>query len=155
MLLNIVENLELTASGAEAWGLLRDTQRLARLIPGVQSVDPLECPGREAYLAQVMEKVGPFKVTMRIEVAVTETVEMEAMGATLRGADAGGRSRATGALRVELTPSVAGKSMRMAVNVEVLGKLAALGAPVIRRRVTELFSEFGQRVMAEFEAAKA
>jgi carbon monoxide dehydrogenase subunit G len=155
VLLNVTENLELAAAGADVWLLLRDTERVARLVPGVQSVEPMESPGKEAYRVQVMEKVGPFKVTMKLEVAVSETVEMEVLGATLKGGDATGLSRATGTLRVELTPSAAGTSMRIVVNVEVLGKLAALGASVIRRRVTELFNEFGQRVVVEFGAVKS
>jgi uncharacterized protein len=155
VLLNVTENLELSAGGADVWRLLRDTERLARLVPGVQSVEPIESPGKEAYRVRVMEKVGPFKVTMNLEVAVAETLELEVLGATLKGGDTGRLSRTTGTLRVALTPSDAGTSMRIIVNVEVLGKLAALGAPVIRRRVTELFNEFGQRVVAEFGVPKA
>jgi carbon monoxide dehydrogenase subunit G len=155
MLLNVTENLELGAAGADVWRLLRDTERFARLVASVQSVEPMEFPDKEAYRVQVMEKVGPFKVIMKLDVAVTESVELEALGATVKGVDAAGRSRATGTLRVELTPSTVGTLMRFVVNVEVLGKLATLGAPVIRRRVTELFSDFGQRVVAEFAVDKA
>lgn len=155
MLLNVTENLELGAAGADVWRLLRDTERFARLVASVQSVEPMESPDKEAYRVQVMEKVGPFKVIMKLDVAVTETVELETLGATVKGVDAAGRSRATGTLRVELTPSTVGTLMRFVVNVEVLGKLATLGAPVIRRRVTELFNDFGQRVVAEFAVAKA
>jgi carbon monoxide dehydrogenase subunit G len=155
MLLNVTENLELGAAGADVWRLLRDTERFARLVASVQSIEPMEFPDKEAYRVQVMEKVGPFKVIMKLDVAVTESIELEALGATVKGVDAAGRSRATGTLRVELTPSTIGTLMRFVVNVEVLGKLATLGAPVIRRRVTELFSDFGQRVVAEFAVDKA
>jgi carbon monoxide dehydrogenase subunit G len=44
--------------------------------------------------------------------------------------------------------------MEFEVAVEVLGKLATLGASVIRRKVNELFSEFGRRIRAEFEVAQ-
>jgi uncharacterized protein len=158
VLLNVTEKLELNSPQTSVWQLLRDTERLARLVPGVQSVERIESSDmdssdKEAYRVQVMEKVGPFKVTMKLEIGVTETVEPSVLSATVKGGDAIGMSRATGAVRVELNPSASGTSMSFHVNVEVLGKLATLGAPVIRRRVTELFSEFGRRVVAEFPVA--
>jgi carbon monoxide dehydrogenase subunit G len=119
-------------------------------VPGVQSVERIESSDKEAYRVQVMEKVGPFKVTMKLEIGVTEIVEPSVLGATVKGGDAIGMSRATGTVRVESSELSSGTSMSFKVNVEVLGKLATLGAPVIRRRVTELFSEFGRRVIAEF-----
>jgi carbon monoxide dehydrogenase subunit G len=155
VLLNVTENLELGAASADVWQLLRDTKRLAELVPGVQSVEPVESANKETYRVQVMEKVGPFKVTMKLDVVVTEAVELEILGATVKGGDSTGMSRCTGTLRVELTPSAEQTSMSLLVNVEVLGKLAALGSPVIRRRVSELFNEFGRRVVAEFGVGKA
>ncbi len=155
MLLSVTENLELATGSGDAWQLLRDTERLARLVGGVQSVEPIESPGTEAYRVVVMEKVGPFKVIMNLEVAITETVELQVLGATIKGSEPKGGSRATGTVRVELTPSPAGTAMRFIVNVEILGKLATLGAPVIRRRVNELFSDFGKRVVAEFAVGAA
>jgi carbon monoxide dehydrogenase subunit G len=150
VLLNVTENLEINAPQTSVWQLLRDTERLARLVPGVQSVERIESSDKEAYRVQVMEKVGPFKVTMKLEIGVTEIVEPSVLGATVKGGDAIGMSRATGTVRVESSELSSGTSMSFKVNVEVLGKLATLGAPVIRRRVTELFSEFGRRVIAEF-----
>lgn len=150
MLLNLTENLKLQAPGQAVWQLLRDTERLAGLLPGVRSVERIESPDKEAYRAQVTEKVGPFKVTMKLDIAITEMVEPSLLVATVKGGDAVGVSRATGHIRIEVKPSEAGTLMSFGVNVEVLGKLAALGAPVIRRRVIELFSEFGRRVVAEF-----
>jgi carbon monoxide dehydrogenase subunit G len=150
VLLNVTENLEINAPQTSVWKLLRDTERLARLVPGVQSVERIESSDKEAYRVQVMEKVGPFKVTMKLEIGVTEIVEPSVLGATVKGGDAIGMSRATGTVRVESSELSSGTSMSFKVNVEVLGKLATLGAPVIRRRVTELFSEFGRRVIAEF-----
>ncbi|HKE25590.1 MAG TPA: SRPBCC domain-containing protein [Bryobacteraceae bacterium] len=155
MLLNVSEKFELAAPQAHAWRLMRDTQRLAALVPGVDSVARIEDPEREAYQAQVTEKVGPFKVSMKLEVAVTEAIEPSAISAIVKGGDVGGKSRATGPIRMELTQNSAGTVMALDVQVEILGKLATLGAPVIRRRVAELFKEFGRRVVVEFQAVES
>ena len=154
MLLNVVESLELATTAGEAWRLLRDTERLAALVPGVEGVVRVEDSAQEAYRVQVTEKVGPFKVTMNLEVTLTEVVDLSLVSATVKGGDSRGLSRATGPIRVELGPAPAGTSMTLKVNVEILGKLATLVAPVIRRRVAELFKEFGRRVVVEFAAVE-
>jgi len=155
MLLNVTENLEIGAAQAEVWRLLNDTSKLALLVPGVQEVTRIEGSELEAYGVRVTDKVGPFKVTMKLEVTVTERVEPSAVGVSVKGGDAKGMGRATGSIDVRLVASESGTSLTLSVNVEVLGKLATLGAPVVRRRVTELFGEFGRRLVAEFQAIQS
>ena len=150
MLLNVVEDLHLEADREEVWRLLRDTQRLAGLLPGVESVTPLAGASGESYAAKVIEKVGPFKVSLNLELQVTETVELEMLKATLRGGDAVGMNRMSGSLQAALAPGPGGTEMHFEASVEVLGKLATLGATVIRRRTTELFAEFARRIQAQF-----
>jgi carbon monoxide dehydrogenase subunit G len=155
VLLNVTENLEIGAAPAEVWKLMNDTVRLAALVPGVEEASRIEGAEQESYHVRVTEKVGPFKVTMKLEVTVTERVEPSIVGASVKGGDAKGMGRATGTIGVRLAPMELGTALTVTVNVEVLGKLATLGAPVIRRRVTELFGEFGRRVVAEFQAGEA
>jgi carbon monoxide dehydrogenase subunit G len=154
LLLNIVENLEIGAPVQDVWRLLRDTERFAGLVPGVEQIERIEPSDKEAYRVRVTEKVGPFKITMKLEVTVNELSELSALGATVKGGDAMGLSRATGPVRVDLAPSPLGTAMGLTVNIEILGKLTTLGAPVVRRRVNELFSVFAQRVAAEFQAVQ-
>jgi len=155
VLLNVTENLEIGAAPAEVWKLMNDTVRLAALVPGVEEASPMEGAAQESYHVRVTEKVGPFKVTMKLEVMVTERVEPSIVDASVKGGDAMGMGRATGTIAVRLAPLASGTALTVTVNVEVLGKLATLGAPVIRRRVTELFGEFGRRVVGEFQAGEA
>lgn len=155
MLLNIVENLNITAPLADVWRLLRDTQRFAGLVPGVEQIVRIEPSEKEAYRVRVTEKVGPFKVTMKLEVTIDEILDFSRLCAAVKGGDGMGLSRATGPIRVDLNPSDTGTSMVLTVNIEILGKLAALGAPVVRRRVNELFGVFAQRFAAEFEVVQS
>jgi carbon monoxide dehydrogenase subunit G len=155
VLLNVTENLEIGAPQAEVWKLLNDTARLAALVPGVEEAVRIERAEPEAYRVRVTEKVGPFKVTMKLEVTVTRRVEPSIVGATVKGGDAMGMGRATGSIDVSLAPLESGTALTLTVNVEILGKLTTLGAPVVRRRVTELFGEFGRRVVAEYQAVQS
>jgi carbon monoxide dehydrogenase subunit G len=155
VLLNVTETLEIAAPIEEVWTLLCDTPRLAAMVPGVEEALPIEGSEREAYRVRVSEKVGPFKVVMKLELSVTERTEPCMVAADVKGGDAFGMGRATGSIKVALQPAECGTSMSLLVNVEILGKLAALGAPVVRRRVTELFGEFGRRVIGGFAAVPA
>lgn len=153
MLLNVAENLEIASDAAIVWTLLNDTPRLAVLVPGVAQAVRKEGEEREIYQVRVTEKVGPFKITMNLEVVVTERVDLTSLSATLKGGDAMGMGRASGAVQVVTCATPAGTSVAFTANVEIVGKLAALGAPVVRRRVADLFAEFSRRVKAELATA--
>jgi len=154
MMLNLTEELPLNASRDDVWVLLRDTSRFAGLLPGVESVTPSAQDGTEAYAARVSDKIGPFKITLNLEVRVTEASEPSLLKASVRGGDSYGLNRVTGAMQLSLSPAPHGTQMRFEASVEVLGKLAALGAVPIRRRATQLFSEFARNIQGQFAAGR-
>jgi len=150
MLLKLTEELPLDASIEEVWNLLRDTPRLTRLLPGVENVAPLNKEGVEAYAASVSEKIGPFKITMTLEVRVTEAIEPTQLKAAIKGADSMALNRITGSMQVSLSPASPGTQMHFEASIEILGKLATLGAVPIRRRTTQAFAEFAQNIQGQF-----
>lgn len=157
MLLNLTENLHLDASAAEVWKLLRDTPRFAGLLPGVESVKPLDDADGEAYAAVVHDKIGPFKVTLNLELQVIEASEPALLKASLKGADSHNLNRVSGTLQAALSSSdadgasaAAGTAMRFEASVEVLGKLATLGAIPMKRRTAQLFGEFARNIQSQF-----
>ncbi len=157
MLLNLAEELHLDASAEEVWKLLRDTPRLAGLLPGVESVEPLAEAGVEAYAATVQDRIGPFTVTLNLDLRVTEAAEPALLKAVLRGADAHSLNRMSGTIQVALRPGetsssglLPGTEMHFEAAVEILGKLATLGAIPMKRRATQLFSEFARNIQGQF-----
>jgi len=56
----------------------------------------------------------------------------------------------TGSLQVSLSAASPGTKMYFEVSIEILGKLATLGAVPIRRRTAQVFTEFAQNIQAEF-----
>ena len=150
MLLNVCEELNLDASPEDVWKLLRDTPRLAALLPGVENVTPLNEPGVEAYQAKASDKIGPFKVALNVEIRVAETREPVFLKASITGGDSIGLNRITGSLHIMLSPASSAAHVRFQADIEILGKLATLGAVPIRRRATEKFAEFARNVQAQF-----
>ncbi len=151
MLLKLTEELPLDASIEEVWNLLRDTPRLTRLLPGVENVAPLNEEGVEAYAASVSEKIGPFKITMNLEVRVTEAIAPIQLKAAIKGADSMALNRITGSMQVALNPASSGTQMHFEASIEILGKLATLGAVPTRRRTTQAFAEFAQNIQGQFK----
>jgi len=150
MLLKLSEQLNLDASQEEVWRLLRDTRRLAALLPGVESVNAMEESGVEAYQAKASDRIGPFKVALQLEIRVAEEQPPHMLKASLKGADSMGLNRLTGSLHVTLSPAGQTTLMRFEADIEVLGKLATLGAAPMRRRATEKFAEFARNIQAQF-----
>lgn len=153
MLLNIAEDLAFGTSPEAVWKLLRDTPRFAGLLPGVESVVPLDHgtvdPATEAYSVTVGEKIGPFKIRLKLAVRVVEAVEPSRLKVAIQGSDGLGANRVTGSITVELRAAVSGSQAHFAASIEVLGKLASLGAVSIRRRTTESFAAFARNIQNE------
>src|ERR1700722_4140284 len=91
MQVNLTENLDLEASPEEVWKLLRDVPRLAALLPGVESVTGSQ--QTETYTATVTDRIGPFKISMNLDLRVTESVEPSLLKASIAGADPEGMNR--------------------------------------------------------------
>jgi carbon monoxide dehydrogenase subunit G len=162
MLVNFSQTLTLAATQEETWSLLRDTKRLAHLIPGIENLapDPRDageiCGNgpQERHVARVVERVGPFRLSLNLEVKIVQTVEPSFLQAELNGADSDGQNRLSGTLRAELKRNEPARTqLSMDASIEVMGKLAALGAAPIRRRANELFAQFTARLRGELSPA--
>jgi len=58
-------------------------------------------------------------------------------------------------MQIALNPATSGTQMRFEASIEVLGKLATLGAVPIRRRTTQAFAEFAQNIQKQFDRERA
>src|SRR5205823_13440480 len=95
MLVNFSQTLTLAATQQDAWNLLRDMKRLAALIPGVESMLPVD---RERYAATDVERVGPFRLGRKRGVRIVQAIEPSLLKAELSGTDSSGQSHLYGAL---------------------------------------------------------
>ncbi|MGH9785819.1 MAG: CoxG family protein, partial [Terriglobia bacterium] len=159
MLVTLNQSLTLATNQQEAWRLLRDTRRLAELIPGVEGIESEygESSGtngmapQEKHVANVVERVGPFRLNLKLAVTIVKAVEPFLIEAELNGADAKSQNRVSGTLRAMLAQDDPAETrLSVDASVEVMGKLAALGASPIRRRAKELFDQFTERLQSQF-----
>lgn len=150
MQLALERTVNVPAPPAEAWALLRDVPRLSACIPKVSDVRALD--GDTRYTAMVADRIGPFALAVPVTIEVTEVEEPRRIAADLAGDDKRGQARVRGSLEAIAAEAAQGTQLRLSMRLEVLGKLATLGAVPIRRRADEVFSEFVQRVEAELAA---
>ena len=85
-----------------------------------------------------------------MEIRVAEAQEPSFLKASIKGGDSIGLNRITGSLHIMLSPASSATRLRFEADIEILGKLASLGAVPIRRRGTEKFAEFARNVQAQF-----
>jgi uncharacterized protein len=149
MLLDLKKETDVAATPQAAWALIRDVPRLSGCIPNVAGLKVLE-PNKR-YSAVVAEKLGPFKLQVPVQIELLSVEDQSRITAELSGNDSRGQARVKGTLEAGLAPLESGTRLALSMQLEVLGKLAALGAAPMRRRADEIFNEFVRRVRAELE----
>lgn len=141
----------LPATAAQLWAIFFDVQRVAALIPGCENVTEVE-PLKE-FSAVLKQKIGPFKLEVPTRIALeSHTLEQQVVLA------ATGRDKFTGTtidvrMKVDLDEQRGGNPascrLGVAAQMQVAGRLASLGYPVVKKRSEELFAEFERRLRDE------
>jgi carbon monoxide dehydrogenase subunit G len=117
---------------------------LSARLPNVSDVQVLE-PDRR-YSAVVSDRIGPFALSMPVRIEVTAIEPPRRITADLSGDDKRGQARVRGSLEATADTQDGGTELRMGMRLEILGRLATLGAVPIRRRADQVLSEFLQNV---------
>jgi carbon monoxide dehydrogenase subunit G len=147
-----VKTATLPSSLDDAWALVRDPERVAACLPNVREFAPAGTPGR--YATVLVERLGPFSVTVALTVDVDEDAAARRMVARVAGEDRGGQARVRGEVTAAVRAEGDASVLDVASHVEVLGRLAALGAVPIRRRGDQVFDQFVRNLVSVLEEAR-
>jgi carbon monoxide dehydrogenase subunit G len=146
MLLEIEKQASIPVAPEAAWALLHDFPELTTCIPNVSDLEQVE-PDRR-YGATISDKIGPFRVTIPVQIAIESIEEPHRIVAAISGNDAKGQARLKGNLEATIDSEGEGTRLVVTTRIDVLGKLATLGAAPMRRRADQIFDEFIARVSA-------
>jgi carbon monoxide dehydrogenase subunit G len=146
MLLTIEKRVALGHPVAEVWELVRDARRVSACVPGVSDLVETGEPG--GYRATVSDKLGPFRLTVPVTVQVDEDPATHRIKARATGDDRGGHARVRGEMSVSVDASGTGAQLVVSSSLEVLGRLASLGAIPMKRRADQIFEQFVRNVEA-------
>ncbi|OWT73676.1 MULTISPECIES: CoxG family protein [unclassified Achromobacter] len=141
----------LPATATQLWEIFFDVKRVATLIPGCDNVEEVE--KLKEFSAVMRQKIGPFKLDVPTRIDI-ESYEIERQ-VSLKAA---GRDKATGTtidvgMVVNLEEQRDGDDvlckLDVSASMQVAGRLASLGYPIVRKRSEQLFAEFEERLRAE------
>jgi carbon monoxide dehydrogenase subunit G len=145
-------DLTLAASRDSIWPIFFDVARIARLIPGCEQVEEKE--PLALYTAVMKQKIGPFKLEVPTEVRVEDLQEPGRIRSRARGRDKYTGTTLDVLLDVILAPAENnGTRLTVDSTLQVAGRLAALGYPVVKKKTEEIFIEFEKRLRAELGVA--
>ncbi len=141
----------LPASAAQLWAIFFDVQRIAGLIPGCENV--LEVEPLKEFSALMKQKIGPFKLELPTSILLgAYTLERQVeLSATGRDKFTGTSIDVRMAVNLDERHGDAGVECVLGIvaEMQVAGKLASLGYPVVKKKSDELFSEFERRLRNE------
>lgn len=143
------KEVEILAPREKVWQFIWDVDRFIACVPGCKEAKTVEEGKR--YTATMVEKVGPFKVEFPTNIEVLEREELTRIKAQASGADNKIGSRMKLDLDVQLREQGNQTVLSFVAGVDILGKLAALGHGIIKRKADQVLDEFAQAVKKKLE----
>jgi len=147
--LQFQKEVEILAPREKVWQFIWDVDRFIACVPGGKDAKTIEAGKR--YAATMVEKVGPFKVEVPTTIEVLEREELTRIKAQASGADNKIGSRMKLDLDVHLREEGDKTILGFVAGVDILGKLAALGHGIIKRKADQVLDEFAQAVKTKLE----
>jgi len=147
-IMQILESFTLAAPREKVWDLLFDIPRLSQCVPGIESVEVLD---ERTYRGKLVVRVGPIKTRFSGIVTLTEVVPPSRFASTVEGDDKGNASAVKIFFNGTLTTVEAGTEAAFQVEVNLRGRLAQFGDPVIKATAKKLTAEFAKNLRAQLE----
>jgi 2-furoyl-CoA dehydrogenase large subunit len=141
-------SVDIAAPPERVFALLLDPAALARVIPGCHA---LESEGANRYRADVTIGIGLVKARYAVTIVLSEVDAPHSLRLAGRGSSSLGTSNGDGRLRLERTST--GTRLHYDYEVQVGGKVAAVGSRMLegaaRVLLNELFASLGRQVAGE------
>jgi len=145
----VTDHFRVQATGAKVWELFWDLPRVAKCLPGCESIEAVD---DKTYRAHMVQKVGPFQVAMDLDLSVQEVVEGSHVVVAGGGKDRMGNTLKLNKLSLELVPaSETETDISYGMDFNLYGRLATLGNSMVKRKAEETRVEFSKCIRAELD----
>ena len=142
-------SLIVDAPAERVWSLLRDPHSIAPAIPGFQALDVVD---DDNFSVQITQRIGPFRASFDLRMTITEVVDLKLIRAAGQGAETGGGLLKVPSAVVEMASLGDGKTvLSFTVEFTLLGKLGAMGYPLVKRKAGEMAQLFGENLRDRLE----
>ena len=150
--MQVEETFTVDARSEVVWRFFEDVERVARCVPGVESVAVL---GPDRYRVVATQRVGfisaTFELTTQVEAKeAIKFLALSSVGKSIKGAV--GSLRSKDRVDFEALPE-GGTRIRLTSELAVGGMLGALGHKAIVSKSREITEKFAQALRAELESA--
>lgn len=141
----------LPATAAQLWAIFFDVKRVATLIPGCENV--VEEEKLKTFSAVMRQKIGPFKLDVPTRIDIDSYDIERQVSLKAAGSDKSTGTTIDVGMVVNLEEQRDGGDvlckLDVSASMQVAGRLASLGYPIVRKRSEQLFAEFERRLRAE------
>ncbi len=144
-------SVSVQASKTKLFELLMDVPRVAKCVPGVEGVEAL---GDDKYRGTLKVSVGPIKLALEGDIAITESDEgagKAAMRADAADKRVGGAVKATMDMQVD-EASADTSNLTIVTDAQVMGRIGEFGQPIIRKKADQIMQEFAKNLSNEVSA---
>jgi len=146
--MQIKDSFTINAPQEKVWELLFDIPRLSQCVPGIESVEIVD---HKTYRGVLVIKVGPIKSQFSGVVTLTEIEPPHHIAGTVEGDDGTSASSIKANFSGTLTTVEAGTEADFVVDLNLRGRLAQFGGPVISATAKKLTAEFAKNLRAQLE----
>jgi carbon monoxide dehydrogenase subunit G len=148
------ESFTVSSPQEEVWAFLEDVGRIARCVPGVSEVEPLE-DGRSRV--RMTQKVGPLSATFDLRTKMKDSepgafVEVESIGRSVKGAL--GELRSVNRVEIEAAGDDA-TNVRLSAEVAVGGMLGSVGTKVMSLKAKQVAKAFAANLEEQIHLFRA
>jgi len=133
------------------WAMLWDIERMVGCVPGCAGATVVE--EKRRYKASIVEKVGPFKLDIPLEIEIGAIDAPRSMRMRAVGKDKRIGTEVTWDLGLDLEPQGGQTQCRMSIDAEVVGRLVSLGQGVIKLKGNQTITRFADSLLANLTAA--
>ncbi len=145
--MEVADNFVVNAAPAEAWDFFWDLSKVAKCLPGCESIAKLS---DTSYKLHMVQKVGPFKVGMDVNMTVGEVEEGRRVVVRGEGKDRMGNRLQINRLATEIAEDpTGGTQVSYLMDFNLYGKIASIGNAAVKRKIEETRAEFSSRIAAE------
>jgi uncharacterized protein len=141
------------AAPEKCWPVVTDVTRLVSWVSVIDQVEELDPLAK--YTAVLADRLGPFKLKADLDVAVSEVTEPEQLRVRAAGEDRQISSRLTIDVLLAMAPVAGGTRLSVTGTYEIAGKVATLGAGMVRQKANKILDEFSKRATDELGSVSA
>lgn len=142
--------ITLKAPIQKVWDSVLDPQILGACVPGTEMIEAVD---KDTYVLVNKQKVGPFKVKMKVTMKLTEVRPPNYIKATGSGSDLTKLGNVTMSLDIHLNETAPNNvDLAYKANMSLVGRLATFGERVMRAKAKEFSDEFTKNLQEKLSA---